>query len=115
MYFYFIFQWNSVSNCCLDLKYLKILQKNLRRIMEEPDINNRYDIASYVVVLNVREGILELKQQRGNEKGKQAEQLGTPTCVHACSQAYGLRKRAATDVRHSRWTGKGREGGDTVE
>jgi hypothetical protein len=51
-----------MSNCCLDLKYLKILQKNLRRIMEEPDINNRYDIASYVVVLNVREGILELKQ-----------------------------------------------------
>jgi hypothetical protein len=30
--------------------------------MEEPDINNRYDIANYVVVLNVREGILELRQ-----------------------------------------------------
>jgi hypothetical protein len=51
-----------VSNCCLGLKYLKILQKNLRRIMEEPDINNRYDIVSYEVVLNVREGVLELKQ-----------------------------------------------------
>jgi hypothetical protein len=37
-----------------------------------------------------------------------------PTCVHACSQAYGLRKRAATDVRHSHWTGKGSEGGDMV-
>jgi hypothetical protein len=30
--------------------------------MEGPDINNTYDIAGDVVVLNVREGILELKQ-----------------------------------------------------